>query len=237
MADAGIQVIGRAVAVLRVLRDMPDGMSLGAIARATGLPRSTVQRIVGALRREGMVSATDGQGGALRLGPEAATFALPGRDVVGVVRPHLEALAARTGETVDLAVLRGDAMVFLDQVAGTHRLRAVSAVGEVFPLHSTANGRVALALMTHDERERRSLDPDTVAAVERARRQGFAEDRENHTVGISAVGVGFRDTAGTVHAISVPVPEPRYTRDREALIAAVMQMRDRLPFPRGEGPV
>ena len=53
MDGDGIQVIARAAAVLRALRDAPSGLSLGALAEATGLPRSTVQRIVAALKTRG----------------------------------------------------------------------------------------------------------------------------------------------------------------------------------------
>ena len=51
----GIQVISRAVKVLRALEGKPDGLSLSAIANEVDLPRSTVQRIVGALATEGFL--------------------------------------------------------------------------------------------------------------------------------------------------------------------------------------
>ena len=51
---------------------------------------------------------------------------------------------------MDLAVFRDEHMVFLDQVVGTHRLRTVSAVGEVFPMTDTANGKAALSLFEDD---------------------------------------------------------------------------------------
>ena len=70
----GIQVIARAARILRVLRDAQGGMSLGQIADAVELPRSTVQRIVGALQEERLVIASL-QGGGLRIGPEMQSFA------------------------------------------------------------------------------------------------------------------------------------------------------------------
>ena len=59
---SGIQVIARAAAILRVLRDSETGLSLGQIARQVGLPRSTVQRIVGALQEERLVIAASAEG-------------------------------------------------------------------------------------------------------------------------------------------------------------------------------
>ena len=47
---SGIQLIARSAAILRTLRDHPNGVSLGQIAANVDLPRSTVQRIIGALQ-------------------------------------------------------------------------------------------------------------------------------------------------------------------------------------------
>ncbi|WP_113772160.1 helix-turn-helix domain-containing protein, partial [Escherichia coli] len=54
-SDKGIQVISRAASILREVVANPDGMSLGQLATATGLARSTVQRIVDALEMEFLV--------------------------------------------------------------------------------------------------------------------------------------------------------------------------------------
>ena len=71
-------------------------------------------------------------------------------DFANFVRPHLESLAQRTGETVDLSMQRGNEMVFVDQITANHRLSAVSAVGESFPTFSSANGKAALSLLDND---------------------------------------------------------------------------------------
>ncbi|MEP5153633.1 helix-turn-helix domain-containing protein, partial [Planktotalea sp.] len=62
----GIQVISRAAAVLRCLKDYPQGLSLGQIATEVSLPRSTVQRIVGALQSERLL-ISNVTGGGVRL--------------------------------------------------------------------------------------------------------------------------------------------------------------------------
>ena len=120
----GIQVIARAAAVLRALKEGQTGLSLAQIADRVALPRSTVQRIVAALIDERLLIATRAAG--VRLGPELQALAEAARtSTVDLCRPHLAALMAATGETVDLSVLRGGQMVFVYQVQGSHRLRAV----------------------------------------------------------------------------------------------------------------
>ena len=232
----GIQVIARAAAILRVMKDSPSGLSLGQIADRVGLPRSTVQRITSALAAERLVaSAPDGSG--LQLGPELAALAEAVRhDVVERCRPVLASIAQATGETADLAVLRGGGMVFLDQVSGRHRLRTVSSVGETFPLTTTANGKACLALMSEararilieNEWKRHGVagDADALLAIlQPVRDRGLAHDLDEHTSGISAIGFAFRDQTGELHAISVPIPSTRYETSRRAVEDALAAAR------------
>jgi len=60
---------------------------------------------------------------------------------------------ATDGETVDLSILRGQRMWFVDQIESSHRLRAVSAIGVRFPLESAANGKAALAALDDADAE------------------------------------------------------------------------------------
>ena len=238
-ARSGVQVIARAAAVLRMLKDNPAGVSLGQIAEGVGLPRSTVQRIVGALQEERLV-IVPATGGGIRLGPEVQALAAASRcDIAARCRPYLTELMQKTGETVDLSVLRGAQMVFLDQVQGTQRLRTISSVGEVFPLTTTANGRACLALLPMVEAERLARTEWAAEGVEGdwsalqrmlgiVRASGLAQDRDDHTSGISAIGFAFRDLAGDLHAISVPIPSTRYDEKRIEVEAALGALRPAL---------
>jgi DNA-binding IclR family transcriptional regulator len=232
----GIQVIARAASVLRALKGAHDGMSLGQIAERVGLPRSTVQRIVGALQAERLVIASS-SGAGVRLGPELHALAEAARySIVETLRPLLQAMSDETGETVDLAVLRGQRMIFIDQIPGTHRLRTVSSVGEAFPLTTTANGKACLALMSDDEVERLARAEWTRAhsvrdkakfmkEIHGIRESGIAFDIDEHTNGISAVGIGFTDWKGDLYAISVPAPSARFEEIRERLVAEIKKLR------------
>jgi DNA-binding IclR family transcriptional regulator len=227
--QGGIQVISRAAMILRTLRDQPEGLSLAQIAARVDLPRSTVQRIVNALIGEGLLMSAS-PAGRVRLGTEILSLANASRiDVVELAHPHIKALSDATGETVDLAVLKKDHLVFVDQVVGSQRLRAVSAVGETFPLHSTANGKASLALLGDAEIRRllpgtlpiangttRRID-DLLREVAKIRQTGIAYDEEEHTRGISAIGSAFRDPFGNICAVSVPAPTARFNAEREKL--------------------
>lgn len=240
-ASSGIQVISRAAAILRALRDEPEGLSLGQIAARVGLARSTVQRIVHALVAERLLMSASPTA-RVRLGPELLALAQNSKiDIVELAHPHIKQLAEATGETVDLAVFRRDHLVFLDQVVGNHRLRAVSAVGELFPPYCTANGKASLALLDDGEVRRRlartelrlangevrSID-SLLEELKEVRRTGVAADEEEHSLGISALGAAFRDHAGTIYAISIPAPTARFSASRDAIAPQLLACRDRL---------
>ena len=238
-ARGGVQVIGRAARILRAVADEGDGMSLGQIAGKVGLPRSTVQRIVNALAAEGLLTAPSTTA-RIRLGPGLLALASQARRyVVELSHPLLQALSDEIGETIDLAIFRGDHIEFVDQIAGAQRLRAVSAVGEKFPVHNTASGKACLALLP--EREARTALMATlgadggagvleslVAELAEVRGSGIAHDQEEHSAGISAIGAGFRDRLGDIYAISIPVPTARANINLEHRKQLLMRSRDNI---------
>ena len=226
-----VQVIARAATILRALEEENAGLSLGQIAQKVNLARSTVQRIVAALETEKLVIAAT-PNGRVRLGPTILRLAASVRsDFIALARPFLERLSEELHETVDLSTVKKNHLVFIDQVIGSQRLRAVSAVGDTFPLYCTANGKAYLAQLTDDAiealigRAYEARTPHTLTRLDAllgdlktARKSGIAYDREEHTLGICAAGVALHDPLGNAVAISVPVPTQRF-KEHQALIA------------------
>ncbi|HSS03953.1 MAG TPA: IclR family transcriptional regulator [Solirubrobacterales bacterium] len=229
----GVQTIARAAAVLRALERAPHGLGLGEIATAVELPKSTVHRLVAALAEEDLIAQEPG--GKVRLGGGIARLAAAGREALSErLRPILLELRRDLDETVDLAVLDGAAVRFVDQIPAPRRLRASSAAGEVFPLHCSANGKALLAAMPEEQtlallpRRLPRLTPHTIVSrdelrVELAqiRREGVALDHEEHTEGICAAGAVVIDASGPVAAISVPVPVQRFRGEEERIAERV----------------
>ena len=240
-AQSQVQVIARAAAILRALEDEAAGLSLGQIAQRVNLARSTVQRIVAALATEKFLIAAS-PNGRVRLGPTILRLAASARtDFVAVARPFLVQLSNELKETVDLAVVKQDHLVFIDQVIGSQRLRAVSGIGETFPLYCTANGKAflaglddaAIARLIGSNYERRTprtltrLD-DLLRDLKTVRKTGIAIDREEHTHGICAAGIVTRDPLGNVVAISVPVPAQRFHKHQRHIAARLRATKEAL---------
>jgi len=234
----GVQVIARAAEILRELRASSDGQGLTVteIARRVELARSTVHRIIAALEAEDLVAPGPAPG-HFSIGPGIARLAEHARARLRAdVAPFVRRLSAQSGETVDLAVLEKSQVLFIDQAVGRRRLLAVSAVGASFPAHCTANGKALLAALSDQRlvdllpsRLERFTENTIVRRTEllvhlgAVRDTEVAFDREEHTLGVAAVGSVIKDTSGVVAAISIPAPAGRF-HERERELAEMLRI-------------
>jgi len=238
-AGSEVQAIARAASILAALEAAPGGLSLAQIAQRVGLPRSTVHRIVKALTTERFLVPVSAAGG-VRLGPRLAGLASAALGTLRQqIRPQLERLSSDVNETVDLAVLDRDAVIFVDQVAAPQRLQAVSATGARFPAHCTANGKSLLAELSTEQVEAllparlQRLTPNTITTrakllreLAQIRRDGVAFDREEHTEGICAVGKTVPDGSGGWASITIPLPALRFYGRERPLAKALVRSCD-----------
>lgn len=228
-----MQGIERAAAVLRAVGHGGGGLRLVDLVDAVGLPKTTVHRVVGALEAEGLLR-TDAAG-RIWLGQTVRDLARRATtDLAAQVRPAVVALHRATDETVDVAVVDGALVRFIDQVQSTQALRVVSEVGAAFPLHATANGKAALAAMAAADVDEvlalglprltpaTIVDPDRLrVSLDDVRTTGVAFDEEEHTAGISAVGAAVVGPDGPVLTLSIPAPTERFAASRDALVTAL----------------
>lgn len=233
-----MRLIARSAAILRALAERPSGSSLGEIAKATGLARATVQRIVGALENERLVT-TSASAGSVRLGVEVARLAsYVHRDAKDLFRPYLEELLRRAQETVDLTVLSGDAAIVIDQLSSTQSLRVVSHVGRPLPLHATASGKAHLARL--DESRRRELvrapleaftaktktSPEAVLdEIQVSARRGWFVDAEEFAADVCAMGFSVEGLAGGNFAIAISMPIQRFVENGERYAEVLTDVR------------
>ncbi len=220
-------MLRRAAAALDEIAAEPGRLRLVDLGERLGLAKSTARRLLVGLVEVGMASV-DAQG-RISLGERLLGFARDDRaQISALFRPTIERVATATdGETVDLSVLRGGRMSFVDQIESSHRLRAVSAVGVRFPLESTANGKAALAALDDDAARAvmSRFSPEIAdrlrGEVAEIRRTGIAFDRDEHTPGISAAATARRTAGDVVVAISVPAPTERFRAKEQRIVAAL----------------
>lgn len=211
---AGSQTLMRGLDVIEAVAD--GWTTLPALADALGLTRSTAHRLATSLVERGYLGFTPRAG--YRLGAkllELGHHAQAQADLIQVARPHIEALADSTEDTVHLGVLDGDEVLYLDKMPGRRRITISSRVGDRQPLSSTGLGK-ALMLdhpqaywQTRFEAER--ADGNSEAYAERWHRRmvdyvaaGRAFDLEENEDQIRCVAAPVRDAARRiVGAISV----------------------------------
>ncbi len=213
----------RGLVVLRALADEPRGLALVDLARRTGIPTSSLYRILSALREAELVEET--ASGRYRVGVGALVLArgfLDGLSLRESALPVLRQLVDETQETSHLGVLASPHIVYLEKVDSPLPVRMVSQVGGSNPALTTAIGR---ALLAHEhvsvaeqvvEASKRlfGMEVDTAelaATLKVTREKGFSTDLQENEVGICCVAAPVFDASGRVVAgISVSAPAARF---------------------------
>jgi DNA-binding IclR family transcriptional regulator len=243
----GVQSVDRAVTILAILARSGEA-GVTAIADELGVHKSTASRLLASLERGDLVEQSGERGkyrlslGILRLAG-ATTARL---DVVQEARPVCRALAADTGETVNIAVISDRAALYLDQVAGASSLQPHNWVGQHIPLHATSNGKILLSGLTDDEFERTlgQLHGYTEATIttkralrrelDEVRARGYAIAVDELEVGLTAMAAPIRNAHGDVIAsLSLSGPSFRLSNERldqlrPALLEAAGEISHRL---------
>lgn len=231
------QSISRAVAVLRVVAERP-GASLGEIAKETGLARSTVQRLVGSLTSEGLLTKAFGQQG-VSLGMELARLgAKVNLNARTLLMPLMEDLHREIGDNIDLTILDHGEVLVIEQIASNEDIRVISFVGRRHPIYCTANGKAHLGQIPRDEAlallgdNLERLTPNTMtdpkavmAQVDAFREVGLYIDREEFGMDACAVATTLPEIGGQKLAISIAMPAARFKRREEDAKAALLAFR------------
>ena len=145
--DESSGILSRYALILDALAGAPEGLSLTEVIAATGLPRGTAHRLVGALMGVDYVARQGGRK-IYVLGPRLLRLLHLGvspASVTGLVRPILEDLVARFHETAFLAKFTGDDVETAFMLAPEDEQRSLVYPGRVMPMHATASGKSILA--------------------------------------------------------------------------------------------
>lgn len=232
-----VQVIARAAAMLHALAKEPAGMTLSAMVSATGLPKSTVYRLMVALERAQLVDSADGRFHLSEL------FGTPwlsdAEHMRRRARPLMERLAAQARETVDLSTLSGEHVIFIDQVRWMQTLSAGSPLGGLQPANASASGKALLAAkflrdgMVPETLE--SVTPRTtvdVAELMTSLREisatGISVDREGLHLGVCGIATWVDTNDGGAVALGFPVPTIRFEERVDELRAILLDARPEL---------
>jgi IclR family acetate operon transcriptional repressor len=244
MPDTGsttVQSVHRALLLLELLAEAGSPLPISELADRSDLSLGTAHRLLGTLAARGYVRQDSNRryvlGTALLPLGDAATRLLSSRAL-----PFMTELAQACGETVNLAVLEDDHVVYVAQAPGRHRMRMFTQVGRRVLPHSTAVGKVLLAW--HEEEHLRRVvhrfglpqrTPHTItshaaftAELKVVRERGWALDDEEEELGVRCVAVPVGPGPGSVAAVSVSAPASRLDHGQPQVVSALLSIADEL---------
>ncbi|MGA8223682.1 MAG: IclR family transcriptional regulator, partial [Candidatus Acidiferrales bacterium] len=225
-----ITALQRGLRLLHLFSESPKGLTAKQVAALSRLPVSTVHRFLANLVTAGFLNR-DGEGthylgiACFSIG-QAAVGQL---DIRRLSLPYLRELNQQTRETIHLTVRHGLSAVYVEKLDSPEPLRIHSRIGAAVPLNCTAVGKIMLAYMPEEERDRilpqldlKRLTPNSVGNLQelktelyRVRKNGYACDLEEHELHIRCVAAPIWDHTGSVQSsLSITAPTIRMSVTR-----------------------
>ncbi|MER7368704.1 IclR family transcriptional regulator [Nonomuraea wenchangensis] len=231
MAEARSPVgsVDRALVILQEIGRHSRGVTLDELATRLGLPKSSLHRLLGALKHRGFAAQPE-PNGPYFLGTELLATAFrfyESMDLRTLIRPLLLSVSEEFAETVHMATLDGGEVVYVDKVEAVRSITMTSVIGGRNAAHCTGVGKALLA-WTHPTEEaikewaerygplvartRNTItNPAKLAThLDQVRRQGYALDLEENEPGVRCVAVPvFMGRTTPVAAVSVTALKDR----------------------------
>src|SRR6266700_1888105 len=234
---APVGVVMKVLKILEALHNNPSGLQLKQIAKETAINKSTAYRFLAHLQSEGYLFRDDT--GAYVIGPKLSRMGsgtnfeetLPKKS-----RSILQELWKATGETVNLAILDGQQILYLDVLESSHTFRFASEVGARRPLHCTALGKAIMSQLPVDDASELlsslTLERQTPRTLiqpakfkkelAKTRIQGYALDDEEAVMGARCIAAPiFNSNAKVIGGVSVSGPLTRITAEKVSIFGAM----------------
>lgn len=235
-----VRALQRGLGILRLFSEAEPALAMAEVSRRLELPKATALRLLECLRQEGFL-AYDPERGQYALGIaafEVGSTYLATSPLERRATPFLRRLAERTNQTANLGVLEGNEVLHVAVVEPERPLRYHSRVGRRDLVHCTGLGKVLASAM--DEPRLRTLlaaglpartpatitDPEAFRhELERVRRIGHAEDREEGAPGLRCLAAPVLGADGrVVAAMSISGPAGEFAgAARPTLVAALLE--------------
>ena len=229
-----VRAVDKALRILETLGKALGDLGLVELSRHLAIEKSTLHRLLGTLEGRGFVRR-DPLSLRYSLGIKMLELgtAVTARSALGrTAAPVLDRLAVRSRQTVNLAVLDGDEILYVAKRESPEPLQLTVEVGRRLPVHCTALGKAMPAFRPALEVQRllcrrrrlQQCTPHTITSprrilrhLEEVRRAGFAVDREEQTLGMRCLATPVLDFTGyAVAAVSIAAPAVLLIEERVA---------------------
>lgn len=221
------------------------------ILHQSSLSRSNVYRLLSTFQKMGYVERDEDLKYRLSFKIFVLGNTLPQRNQLSdIARPFMVELAERSKENVNLGVVYGQKVLYIEKIESPHYLKLDQPIGRTDPLHCTALGKALLSGLSDQElknylksvklipyTKKTITDPKVLEMVVRnVRREGYSTDLEELSEGIHCIGAPIKDITGKViAAISISAPAIRLTKQKirelkEPLMEASLGISKKMGF-------
>lgn len=236
-----IQSVERAIRILQCFSLKENQLGVTDLSRRLGLNKSTVFGILTTLEHFKLVEKVP-EIRCYKLGIkllELGNLVFNQLDIRQIARPYIDAMVEKYSETMHLAILDGQDVVYVDKVDSDRSIRMNSEVGKRRPAYCTGVGKVILAYLSNEVWKEcvpsvlTEFTPNTITKLddlekemERIRRNGYSEDNEEIEQGLSCVAVPIFDNDNQViAAISLSAPTVRMPKEKAQLVAGELMQK------------
>ncbi len=230
-SGSGTGTLGKALDVVTAIANSRNPLRFTDLLKQVDQPRGTLHRNISNLLEEGFIAMSP-ETHVYSLGPrllQLASQAWADNELRGIAQPHIRALNELAGETVHLAILQGDQVVYLDKFEAQQSLRMHSQIGRSAPVYCTGVGKAILSGLSDEAFETlanalnfQRFTENTIMNVEDLRQdraatiaRGYAIDAEEHEAGIRCAAAPIKDQAGLLLG-GVSITAPAYRVSDEA---------------------
>lgn len=239
-ANYHVAALTRGLLILRCLADAGVPLGLAELQDRTGIPKSTLVRLLSVLQDENYVLRVD-ETPAFWLGPSVMPLAdsyTAALDISACAESVLGPLAATTGQTANIAILDSRDVVHLCVVEPNRSIRFRSSTGSRDGAYQTGLGKLLLAFSSPGSldghlpeepfpaRTKKTITTrrGLLAELDRVRRAGYAFDNEEGDVGVCCLAVPIRRGSDVVAALSVTGPTGELTPElHDGLVASLRE--------------
>lgn len=234
----------RVLEIFELLKYYPDGLTAKEVGQELGYAASSTFELLKTLAEHDYILMDENKrytlgGKLIQLGAYASSYL----DINKIAGPVLRALRDEVQETVFMATLSGNEIVYISIVDSFRSISTNARLGGRKPLYCTGLGKAFLTFMPEEKRERiveqlvfEKMTPNTVEDSQELyqqldvfRKQGYAIDNEEIEVGLWCVAAPIYSGNGEIAAaISISGPVTRLMDEQEALSQALKAAADKI---------
>ncbi|NTW09443.1 MAG: IclR family transcriptional regulator, partial [Anaerolineaceae bacterium] len=151
-----IRAVERALDVLQCFSMQTPELNMTQISERVGMHKSTVHRLLATLEKRHFVER-DPITGLYRPGIrflQLAYLTQESNDIRRFAMPFMQRLCAQYLENVNLAVLDGSDVVFIEITEGSQQIKLAASPGQRLPVYCTASGKAIIAFLPADRIEK-----------------------------------------------------------------------------------